>query len=347
MREIGSEYHYCEIESGKGIKIPKGFKDSCFSFTGRTAIETVIRNELIHKVLIPSYCCDSMIEPFREAGIQICFYDVNYNECFDVQLNIPENVDCLLWCNYFGFSMDMPMLTDFISRGGIVIEDITHSFFSKRQYNLQSHYIVASLRKWVAILCGGYCATTIGKLNVKPTNTPSDVFLELRKSAMMLKTDYLENGNISKAEFLNKYSESNRWLGDNYSDYTIDKFSMDYLLHLDLERVRDIRRTNAKVLYEGFNGMHIIRPLFKVTDMDCPLFVPVVVLNGKRDLVRQKLIENNIYCPVHWPHPKENCESNLYEIELSLVCDQRYNEDDMQRVVSVLHAIDREGNKNV
>ena len=71
--------------------------------------------------------------------------------------------------------------------------------------------------------------------------------------------------------------------------------------------------------------------------MDCPLFVPIVIAKEKRNAIRKKLIDNQIYCPVHWPHPNAECQSNLYEMELSLVCDQRYNGDDMKRIVEVLN----------
>ena len=76
--------------------------------------------------------------------------------------------------------------------------------------------------------------------------------------------------------------------------------------------------------------------LFDMNDIDCPLFVPIIIKNGKRDYYRKKLIENKIYCPIHWPQPNEKCESNLYELELSLICDQRYTENDMKKIISIL-----------
>ena len=72
--------------------------------------------------------------------------------------------------------------------------------------------------------------------------------------------------------------------------------------------------------------------------MDCPIFVPILTTN--REAIRKKLIENEIYCPIHWPKPNDKCESNLYELELSLICDQRYNEADMQRIVDVINNCD-------
>ena len=65
------------------------------------------------------------------------------------------------------------------------------------------------------------------------------------------------------------------------------------------------------------------------------MFVPIIVPNGKRDALRRHLIRNEIYCPVHWPRP-EGCVSNLYDGELSLICDQRYGIEDMDRLISTL-----------
>ena len=116
-----------------------------------------------------------------------------------------------------------------------------------------------------------------------------------------------------------------------------DEYSKQIFLNADYQKQRNIRINNARILYEGLESNQDISFLFPIHRMDCPLFVPVIIANGKRDVIRKKLIDNRIYCPVHWPHPNAECQSNLYEVELSLICDQRYNEDDMQRIVEVLN----------
>ena len=68
----------------------------------------------------------------------------------------------------------MPDFTNFINRGGIIIEDITHSFYSIHKYNEQSKYLIASIRKWEPILCGGYCASTKSKLKYVPSRLPDE-----------------------------------------------------------------------------------------------------------------------------------------------------------------------------
>lgn len=330
IREIGSEFHKLPIESGHGLVLSQ---QGCFVFSGRTAIETVLKElPYAKKAVLPSYCCDSMIEPFRKKGIVVDFYPVEYKDGLMIDIQIPNNTDIFLWCNYFGFRTPMPDMSEFRNHGGVIIEDITHSLLSIQPYNNQSDYVVASIRKWEPINCGGYCAAIKGKLNYIPTITPPEEFVRNKSSAMEIKREYLNHFDKQRKEqFLSMFGDSNQWLAENYSKLAIDSRSKFFLEHIDTKKQKQIRCNNAHVLYEGLNNK--VQFLFPEEDMECPLFVPIVISN--RNEIRRMLIENNIYCPIHWNKPK-GCHSNLYELELSLVCDQRYDENDMKRIVSVL-----------
>lgn len=336
MVEIGSEFHEIDCGVGDGLQLPMDVSDYTYSFSGRTAIEIALKNEPnIHKALVPSYCCESMLQPFKDLGIDIEFFNVYYDNGLKIDLNIDSAIDCVLWCNYFGFDVNMPDFDEFQNRGGIVIEDITHSFFSKKQYHEQSQYLVASLRKWDPILCGGYCASRQNKLKFKPIRVPSEQFLHQKKNAMKLKKEYLSGHvKIEKEDFLKEFQENNEWIRENYSMLDIDGESKFFLQHVDQEFERMIRRKNVKTLYEGLKNSSI-KFLFNLEQMDCPLFCPIIFEDGSRDLVKKTLIENEIYCPTHWPKPSL-CQSNLYDIELSLVCDHRYNEFDMERIINTI-----------
>ena len=346
MREIGSEFSYIEYnvfenyrEFSKGQNL---FKDYVMTFSGRTAIETVLTNEPgIKSVLIPSYCCDSMMEPFKRRKINISFYNVYYEDGFKINIDLNENIDAVLWCNYFGYAFDAPDFSGFISNGGIVIEDITHSFLSKDMFNNQSNYLIGSIRKWSPVLCGGICASIDKELCYKPNNVPQNTYLEKKKEAMILKQEYLNNSNNGlKEKFLEKYSKCNQWLSDNYSGLAIDSESLCILKNTNWGKDYLQRRLNAMILYKGIKSCHYVNSIFELEKMECPLFFPVIVKKSLRNSLRQELIDNRIYCPVHWPKPTE-CESNLYDIELSLICDQRYDEEDMTRIVDVIQAWDR------
>ena len=315
-REIGSEFHRMPFEDGHGLALPR---IGSLVFSGRTAIEAVLRkNPGIHTALLPSYCCDSMIRPFRDAGIKVKFYQVWWEN--GLKTRIDESADILLWCNYFGFKNEIP---DF---DGVIIEDITHSIFSTTSFHPQSDYLIASLRKWEPVYCGGYCSIDMD------ADDPPEEFVRLKSAAMELKKEYLEDLDAKKKpQFLSMFRESNQWVAEHYSGLLIDSFSRAYLEKVDVEKQRRIRRENAQVIYEGLSGK--VQFMFSDQDMDCPLFVPILLPN--RDEVMAHLINNKIYCPIHWPKPEE-CDSNIYDLELSLVCDQRYGIEDMKQIISVI-----------
>ena len=108
---------------------------------------------------------------------------------------------------------------------------------------------------------------------------------------------------------------------------------------LDVEFMKTKRRKNAIILMQAFAAQLIFPSL---TEDDCPMFVPIFVPEGKRNELRRHLIQRDIYCPVHWPvSPYHKLQkgpvTDLYENELSLVCDQRYTERDMFRMVEAIH----------
>lgn len=91
--EIGSEYHYETLNANQDKNRPQ-FEviDDTYTFSGRTAIETVLRNlSGIRKALLPSYCCESMIVPFQAANIEVEYYDVFWNEGFCANYGIEDN----------------------------------------------------------------------------------------------------------------------------------------------------------------------------------------------------------------------------------------------------------------
>ena len=72
-----------------------------------------------------------------------------------------------------------------------------------------------------------------------------------------------------------------------------------------------------------------------------PIFVPVLFeTKEKRDTIRKILISNSIYCPIHWPKPKHiptgYLVNEIYDTELSLICDQRYSFTEMQKIVEII-----------
>lgn len=332
MKEIGSEF----APEPLGRKRNPLHGGVTFTLSGRTALGVALRDMGARsgRALLPDWCCSSMVEPFRAAGLTVEFYAVDSGKA----PAIPADCTVLLRCGYFGYadSWDWENPEDFRRRGGVVIEDVTHSLFGEVPFHERSDYLVASLRKWGALLCGGLCVKKGGSLRAELTQPPRD-FLDVRREAMTLKANYLREGDpLQKERFCALFTQSNEWLSQHWQGMAMDEQSLEMLSRWDIGELRRRRRENARFLHTALEASELVRPLYTLREGDCPLFVPVRVMGGRRDELQRRLIDRGIYCPVHWPRPAEACCSERYDTELSLVCDQRYDLEDMTRIIEVI-----------
>ena len=68
---------------------------------------------------------------------------------------------------------------------------------------------------------------------------------------------------------------------------------------------------------------------------NCPLAVPVLVGANLRNELAEALSEEGIFCHVHWAE-RMGASEGIRGRELSLVCDQRYGPEDMDRMAEVI-----------
>lgn len=332
--EIGSHFDLNFAELG----------DYAYTFSGRAAIELAL-NDILNSqnavsVYMPSYCCSSMLQPFIKKGIDIVYYDVLYEPDKGIVQKIDTSVNCdiFFFMSYFGlevFSLDYEIEL-FSKRGVIVIEDITHSFLSDDGFSKNVDYSIASIRKWLPIASGGYIIKHRGSLVKKPLINSDDLVTE-KIQAMKEKYYYLNGEATSKESFLEKFSLAEEKFSQIDSSYRIDSLSLRIINSIDIDKIKNQRRKNGKILYKGLQGFNLIKPLIPNPDFDklCPLFIPIVVGKGYRDDLREYLIANSVYCPVHWSNDADKRESIQRE-ELSLICDQRYNEEDMEYILNLI-----------
>lgn len=215
---------------------------------------------------------------------------------------------------------------------GIVVRDTTHRPFTGG-YN-DAKYYVGSLRKWAGFWTGGY---VMGQFSTDCNAIQHNAdYVEICKHAMELKEQYIAGKSDNKEEYLQLYAQAEESHDDRWV-YGATRRDIDCAKHLDVDLIFDRRRKNSQILIDGLKDLCVFK---QIENIDCPLFVPVIVPDGRRDNLRQYLIANGIYCPVHWPisnfHKLTDEERFVYDNELSLVCDQRYNVDDMQKIVDVV-----------
>ena len=337
MKEIGSEFWKIEIDNhNNDLNYYNIGKDIKFLMSGRTAIDYVL-NEIIDDkkiVYMPEYCCESMVQPFIDNGYEITYYGTNLvNRKYNI--NFDKDISIFFAMSYFGYNdsnMDY-YIKKMRKKNVIVIEDITHRLLCKKNHCKYSNYLIASLRKWFPICCGGIAINMNGKF--KSDTGSYEVYNELidyKRKAMELKKKYISDEINEKDEYLKLFNKCEEMFS-NYKLKSIDNASIYVLSKLDYYLIREKRIDNLKIIESKLRGNRKIRLLYKYKKGDCPLFVPILINN--RDSIRKKLIEKNIYCPVHWPK-FNSCKNEVYDKELSLICDQRYTTMDIEQYIDEL-----------
>ena len=337
MPEIGSEFWDVPIGN-----VPNGLfeEPTRFFLSGRAGLSFIIKDifarQSVTTAALPSWCCDSMILPFLEAGLEVKFYTVLPCDGGVVQrYEEAEDCDIILDMDYFGYDSSS------VARNfrGVVIRDLTHSFFS-RNYD-DADYYFGSMRKWAGFYTGGFARKANGDFITASSQETDCEYVALRKSAMAKKREYIL-GNTNSKDYLETFGiaeerlEKTDILGAVPED--VEKMKL-----MDLQLVKKRRRDNAEYLLKQFSDIAVFPSL---SGNECPLFVPILVPDGKRNELRRYLIENEIYCPVHWPlseyHRITEKAKEIYDNELSLVCDQRYELSDMERVAETIKNFWRE-----
>ena len=331
QNEIGSEFCTVPVTISEN-----GFfrGDTKWFQSGRTALRYIIKDirskKNIHSAALPAWCCETMVIPFLEAGINVEFYPVYMkNKRLVQETERAGRTDIILVMDYFGYTSD----ADYGSYPGTVIRDMTHSLFSKKY--VDADYYFGSLRKWCGFYTGGYAWTddTFSVLNDGELTEPEE-YIRMRRLAMEHKQLYLE-GRLKEKNYLDEFALAEKMLEREVGIYPAGRRDIMFAKALNIDFIKKKRRENAGYLLNRLQNMAVFQEIRKD---DCPMFVPV--LTDDRDRISRKLTEAGIYCPKHWPlseYQKPDGKSReLYDREISIVCDQRYTVSDMQRICDVL-----------
>lgn len=341
--EIGSEF-WIEIMPERLLTE----RDGVYAISGRTAIDLILQDLLkrrpIRSVLMPAWCCDSMLAPFIDRNIQVKFYDVSLGTNAPgyslPDTDLADVTDILYLTNYFGYenTLSLETVKRYKEQGSIILYDRTHSFLMDDDlYCKMADYTFASIRKWMGVVGGAVVEGLTDKPSLK--DCP---YAPIKEVAMLDKFCYLQGDEqIVKQNFLNAFGEFGHHLAVDYRDYEMDSLSYTLYKQENFVAMKAKRKDNAAYLHSHLKG---VRFLAELTYGATPLFVPVFFKNKElRDSVRKHLTENQIYCPIHWPKPQQipvGYQANeIYDTELSLICDQRYGIEEMERIVTLISEI--------
>ena len=350
--EIGSIFEidprslFVMPKEGSGVFPFEGRQQWNFSYfnTGRAAIEALLfflKEQGKRKVWLPGYDCSSVLDSAKRAGVDIELYAVDRNLNVDCTVfeKVQEN-DILYLVNFFGRPVSqstLGLIRETQKKKVIVIEDLTLGLLSSGNNVGFGDYVIGSVRKWLPITDGGFVASLNPLPEFKKEQASND-YTFYYFAAQIMKDSYLKDTTLDKQLFLDISNEGMKVL---FSDYTIREMSSvakRVTETTDLNMVASERFNNYKYLYQLLSNISELHLMVAPVEGMVPL--GMVICIDDRDNLFKYLIQNNIYCNIHW---RENESTKQFEDAdflskhcLTIPCDQRYNHEHMDYIYNTI-----------
>lgn len=327
------------------------FKYNLYTFSARSALNVYL-DEIYSgekNVVLPIYTCETCIKPFVDHGFNIEYYRINEDLSINEDSLVTElekiAYNGILYVHsYFGFdtlSKAKPLLKKLRQKNELtIIDDYTQSWLNKKK-EIEADIYLCSIRKWLSTPDGGVLSSDTQPLqskNIKPfCEEQVNEYIE----ASLLKNRFLENDpSVEKSQFYPLFKHTIEYF-EHKEAYALSPISKVIFDTANYDFVINQRIKNAKFLSQNINN-NIVEKIFNdIPQGIVPFYYPIYIKNGRRADLQKHLIENNIFCTIHWTPSKIIAErpeiAQIYPNILSLVCDQRYSTDDMTRFVEAIN----------
>ncbi len=314
MKAIGG---YFGLETGQGSPL---HREALRLNSARNGFEYILRARRYRRVYLPYYTCGVMFEAPRKLGVPVSLYGID-ERLEPVSLPDLREDEAFVYTNYFGLKQDC--VESLASRyGEQLIVDDAQAFFAPRLHGIDTIY---SPRKFFGVPDGGYLYTEalwdeafpqadslqrMAHLLKRAATGPESGYADFRKAEASLDNAPVQRMSSLTSTLLEgcDYAFSARRRRENY---------------LFLDRV--LRSSNRLGLPLPDEAVPMVYPFF-TEDRD----------------VRKHLLENRIYVARYWDLSENGAaegfgfESRLAEGMIPLPIDQRYGEEDMQRILDVI-----------
>ncbi len=147
---------------------------------------------------------------------------------------------------------------------------------------------------------------------------------------------YLKEKEKMKSKFYSEFKKSNLYIERDFIDKKIDEESLNTILNINLKSIIEKRKRNSKCIYENLNNKNINYLINDYNENnDCLLYVPIYMDKNFKNKLQEFLISQKFYCPNHWEIDTKI--NSLFENEFSLVCDQRYSEEQIKYNIELIN----------
>lgn len=333
---IGGEFPIA-VTDILNAKVSFRLEEDCYAYaSGRAALYQILKylkeQKQITHVLLPDYLCSTIFVPIHKLGLTYSFFPLN--EKLELESETFKETyrkdAAVLLINYFGLQDLTPQIKNIrsLDAGALIIEDDVQAYYEFIKPLGDVDFKYTSLRKTFAIPDGGLVKTHYPL----PRDCQPCTFGQFKAAAGLMKSmrvDYFDD-----SVYLD-ISHQGAELINEELDKGMSLISQKLYAITEIEDVKQRRTSNAQYLVGKLDEIGI-KPLLPLLDDKLPLFLPVTLNN--RDAVRRKMFEHDIFCPVHWPLDGMNMKKgiDMFEHELSLIVDQRYNEENMNQIISLI-----------
>jgi len=279
-------------------------------FNARSAIRYLFDCLNPKEIWLPSFLCKTIIQGNHKFN----FYDCDLFEDISYFFNIANKENNLFYyIDYFGFSKKI----NFENKKCIVVQDCCQSIFLKK--NNLSDYAVYSYPKILSVFDGGSIFGLNHEIKYNHVDASYNEHFNNNFKSLILRRQ-------NQKSWRNFYLKSKNKLVGNY-DMSIE--SKQLITNSNLREIRMRQIENYEFI------CNFVKPLFKLSKSDTPIGFPI--FSKKRDYILNTLIENKIYCPIHWLIESDSKKARETEEKiLTIPCSWCYSLEDMKRIVDVL-----------
>ena len=320
-RPIGG---YFELEqTGNGGNFPQG--KGVLLNTGHNSLEYILASiGMVSKVYIPYYTCEVVLEPLLKLDITYSFYHINRNLEIAEDISLGEN-EYLIYTDYFGIkdAYVRELASHYKNR---LIVDCAQALFFEHIDGIKTLY---SPRKFVGIPDGGVAYIDNG-LNPmiydvdESEDRMAHLYIRLEKGPQAGYAIFQENEKKQVKQPIKIMSVKTRNMVEN----------------IDFDRVKERRRRNFSKLHEALASTNRLLDsmTFRMEEFVCPMVYPYWTSDSD---LKSRLIKEQIFVATYWPNVLNWTKPDMIEYEftknlLAIPCDQRYGEEDMNRIVDLI-----------
>lgn len=287
--------------------------------TGRNCLEYILHARGYKKVYVPYYTCEAVMEPIIKLNIPYEFYHIDIH--FEIRDRFSLKVDeALLYTNYFG--LKQRYVEQLAEKFGLrLIVDNTQAFYAKPLSGIDTFY---TCRKFFGVADGAYLYTD----KLLDEDFEQDESYD-RMAHLLKRID------LSAEQGFTDFRKVDDGL-DNQPIRKMSKLTQRIMQSIDYKAAAKKRRENYLYLHEVLGNTNNLELLLEEDAV--PLVYPFLASIQE---LREILIQNKVFVARYWPNVLEWTSDQDIECLLAyqmqpLPIDQRYDEEDMRKIIEIV-----------